>query len=61
MVFISDSRFVLVMTIFGSGQLLDPASHWGQREEGVWSMLISCNKIGNIPGLIGIVMTPTAT
>ena len=58
MVFISDSGFVLVMTIFGGGQFVDPASHW--RTEGVWSMLISCNKIGNIPGLIGAVMTPAA-
>ena len=63
MVFISESGFVLVMTIFGSGSCLIPQVTEGQREEheGVWPMLISCNKIGNIPGLIGIVSNLNGT
>ena len=44
-------------------QFLDPASHRGQRVDNTdglgLTMLISCNKIGNIPPLIGLVMTPT--
>ena len=46
-------------------QFLDPASHRGQRVDNTdglgLTMLISCNKIGNIPRLIGIVSNLNGT